>query len=114
MATNKTVFFIIGILLVILGIFMLAPYTTQLIYKENSHSFLSSSFITIFIGVLFILINIEKTYRLNLQQTFIFSTLAWLAIAIFGSIPFLLSTINFSVSDAFFESMSGKQPQDLQ
>ena len=107
MATNKTVFFIIGILLVILGIFMLVPYITQLIYKESSHSFLSSSFITIFIGVLFILINIEKTYRLNLQQTFIFSTLAWFAIAVFGSFPFLLSTVDFSISDAFFESMSG-------
>ena len=28
-------------------------------------------------------------------------------IASFGSLPFLLSTQNFSLSDAFFESMSG-------
>ncbi len=107
MAVNKTVFFIIGILLVVLGIFMIPPYIMQLIYHEDSHSFLSSSFITIFIGILFILTNIEEEFRLNLQQTFLFSTLAWLTVAIFGSLPFLLSTLNFSLSDAFFESMSG-------
>ena len=107
MTSNKTVFFIIGILLVILGAFMLLPYLIQLTYNENSHSFLSSAFVTIFVGILFILTNLEGEYRLNLQQTFMFSTLAWLSIAIFGSLPFLLSTINLSISDSFFESMSG-------
>ena len=28
-------------------------------------------------------------------------------VALFGSLPFILSTQNFSFSDAFFESMSG-------
>ena len=107
MTNNKTVFFIIGILLVILGVFMLIPYLTQIFYKENSHSFLSSAFITIFIGMLFILANLEKEFKLNLQQTFLFSTLAWISIALFGSLPFILSTINLSFSEAFFESMSG-------
>ena len=107
MAINKTVFFIIGVLVVILGLFMLLPYLVQLIYNEVDHSFLSSSFITIFIGVLFILTNIEKEFRLNLQQTFLFSTLAWLAVAVFGSLPFIFSTLNLSISDSFFESMSG-------
>ena len=107
MAANKTVFFIIGVLLVILGLFMLAPYLVQILYKENSHSFLSSSFVTIFIGILFILTNLEEKFNLNLQQTFLFSTLAWLSIAIFGSLPFILSSLNLTLSEAFFESMSG-------
>ncbi len=107
MATNKTVFFMIGILLVVLGISMLIPYLTQLIYDENSHSFISSSFVTIFIGVLFILANLDTEYKLNLRQTFLFSTLAWLMVAIFGSLPFLFSPTEFSFSEAFFESMSG-------
>ena len=107
MATNKTIFFIIGVLLVILGVFMLIPYLVQMIYNENSHSFLSSAFITIFIGILFILANLDQDYKLNLQQTFLFSTLAWTAIALFGSLPFALSTLGLTVSEAFFESMSG-------
>ena len=107
MATNKTVFFLIGILLIVLGASMLAPYSIQVMYKENSHSFVSSSFVTIFIGILFVLANLEKEFKLNLRQTFLFSTLAWLMVAIFGSLPFLLSSNDFTLSEAFFESMSG-------
>ena len=107
MPASKTVFFIIGILLTILGISMLAPYGLQVYYGENSHSFISSSFITIFFGVLLSLSNIEKDYKLNLQQTFLFTSMAWFMIALFGSIPFILSPLSLSFSDAFFESMSG-------
>tara|TARA_B100000963_G_scaffold93567_1_gene80527 strand:- start:2485 stop:3933 length:1449 start_codon:yes stop_codon:yes gene_type:complete len=107
MATNKTVFFMIGVLLVVLGFSMLVPYLVQIIYKENSHSFVASSFVTIFIGILFILSNLDKEFRLNLKQTFLFSTLAWTMVAVFGSLPFVLSPKEFTFSEAFFESMSG-------
>ena len=107
MTSNKTVFFLIGVLLIVLGLSMLAPYIMQVIFKENSHSFISSSFVTIFIGILCILANLEKDLKLNLRQTFLFSTLAWVTVAIFGSLPFVLSNQTFSFSDAFFESMSG-------
>jgi trk system potassium uptake protein TrkH len=107
MTSNKTVFFIIGTLLIILGFFMLIPYGVQIFYEENSHSFLSSSFITILIGTMFVLANLQEKYQLNLKQTFLFSALTWIAVAIFGSIPFVLSDLNFSFSDSFFESMSG-------
>ena len=107
MAINKTVFFMIGILLIVLGFSMLAPYAMQLVYNEKSHSFVSSSFVTVFIGILFVLANLEKEFKLNLRQTFLFSTLAWLMVAIFGSLPFLLSPKEFTFSEAFFESMSG-------
>ena len=107
MTSNKTVFFIIGTLLIVLGLSMLVPYCAQILYDEDSHSFLSSSFITILIGVLFVLANLQEKYQLNLKQTFLFSSFAWLSIAIFGALPFILSDINFSLSDSFFESMSG-------
>ena len=66
---------------------MLAPYALQVILDEGSHSFISASFVTIFIGILFILANLEKEFRLNLRQTFLFSTLAWVMVATFGSLP---------------------------
>ena len=107
MTTNKTVFFMIGILLVVLGFAMLAPYLMQLLYVENSHSFIASAFVTIFVGILFILSNLDSEYKLNLRQTFLFSVLAWSMIAMFGSLPFILSPKEFTFSEAFFESMSG-------
>ena len=71
---------------------MLIPYAIQIVLEENSHSFIGSSFLTIFIGILCILANLEKDLKLNLRQTFLFSTLAWVTVAIFGSLPFILSS----------------------
>jgi len=107
MITNKTVFFVVGILLLILGVFMLIPYGIQILYEENSNSFFSSSIITIFIGILTILATLKRDNQLNLQQAFLFSTMAWISIAFFGSIPFFLSNLDLTFSEAFFESMSG-------
>ena len=70
MSTNKTVFFLIGILLIVLGASMLAPYTLQIIFDEGSHSFISASFVTIFIGILFILANLVKEFKFSLSSKF--------------------------------------------
>ncbi len=107
MNNNKTVFFAIGVLLLILGTFMLIPLFVQFLYGEKSTTFLSSASITGFIGVLLILTNLEENRKLNLEQAFLLTTLSWLSIAIFGCIPFLLSDLNLSIVDSFFESMSG-------
>ena len=107
MNNNKTVFFAIGMLLVILGAFMLIPFFVQFIYDEKNSTFLSASSVTVFIGILLVLTNLEENKKLNLQQAFLLTTLSWLSIAIFGCIPFLLSDLNLSFVDAFFESMSG-------
>ena len=107
MNNNKTVFFAIGVLLIILGTFMLIPFFVQFLYDEKSNTFLSSASVTAFIGILLVLTNLEENRKLNLQQAFLLTTLSWLSIAIFGCIPFLLSNLNLSYVDAFFESMSG-------
>jgi len=107
MNNYKTVFFAIGVLLIILGAFMLIPFSLQFIYEEKSNSFLSSASVTVFVGILLVLTNLEENRKLNLQQAFLLTTLSWLGIAIFGSLPFLLSNLNLSLVDSFFESMSG-------
>jgi len=107
MNNYKTVFFVTGILLIILGVFMLIPFFVQYIYEEKNSIFLASAVVTAFIGVLLVLTNLEVERRLNLQQVFLLTTLSWLSIATFGSIPFFLSDLNLSLVDSFFESMSG-------
>ena len=107
MNNYKTVFFAIGVLLIILGASMLIPFFIQFIYDEKNSTFLSSASVTAFIGILLVLTNLEENRKLNLQQAFLLTTLSWLSIAIFGCIPFLLSDLNLSFVDSFFESMSG-------
>ena len=107
MNNYKTVFFSIGVLLLILGAFMIIPFFIQLIYEEKAGSFLPSASVTAFIGVLLILTNLEENRKLNLQQAFLLTALSWLSIAVFGSLPFFFSNLNISLVDSFFESMSG-------
>ena len=107
MTNYKTVFFILGILQIILGIFMLVPIIAQFIYDEIDSSFFGASIVTIIFGTLFFLSNLDHEKKLNLQQAFLLTALSWLSIAIFGSLPFLFSSEQFSFTNAFFESMSG-------
>ena len=107
MSNYKTVFFTLGILQIILGIFMLIPVIAQFFYHEIDSSFFGASIVTIIFGVLFFLSNLDHNKKLNLQQAFLLTALSWLSIAIFGSLPFVFSNVYFSFTNAFFESMSG-------
>jgi trk system potassium uptake protein len=107
MSNYKTVFFTLGILQIILGISMIIPIFAQIIYSEVDSSFIGASIISIIFGVLFFLSNLNHNKKLNLQQAFLLTALSWSSIAIFGSLPFIFSTLELSITDAFFESMSG-------
>ena len=107
MSNYKTVFFTLGILQIILGIFMLIPIIVQYFYNEIDSSFFGASIVTIIFGTLFFLSNLDHDKKLNLQQAFLLTALSWLSIAIFGSLPFVFSNVYFSFTNAFFESMSG-------
>jgi len=107
MSNYKTVFFTLGILQIILGIFMLIPLIAQFFYSEIDSSFFGASIVTIIFGTLFFLSNLDHDKKLNLQQAFLLTALSWLSIAIFGSLPFVFSSIEFTFTNAFFESMSG-------
>ena len=107
MSNYKIVFFILGILQIILGVSMVFPIITQFIFEEFDSSFISASIISIIFGTLFLLSNIENNRKLNLQSAFLLTALSWVSVAIFGSLPFIFSELNLSMTDSFFESMSG-------
>ena len=107
MSNYKTVFFTLGILQIILGASMIVPIIIQFVYNQLDSSFIGASIITIIFGTLFFLSNLDHQKKLNLQQAFLLTALSWLSIAIFGSLPFIFSSLQLSLTDAFFESMSG-------
>ncbi len=107
MSNYKTVFFTLGILQIILGVFMFVPLIIQFIYSEVDSSFFGASIVTIVFGTLFFLSNLDHDRKLTLRQAFLLTALSWISVAIFGSLPFIFSELNFSFTNAFFESMSG-------
>ncbi len=69
--------------------------------------FISAGFITGFCGGLLIIINrLERGEDLGIKQAFILTTLSWITLVLFSSLPLYFSTLELSYTDAFFESMS--------
>ena len=102
MSNYKTVFFTLGILQIILGVFMFIPIIAQFIYNQIDSSFFGASIVTIIFGTLFFLSNLDHDKKLNLQQAFLLTALSWLSIAIFGSLPFIFSNVEIFIYKCFF------------
>ena len=104
----RPVLSILGIFLVGLSVAMLIPAATDLIYGNLGwQDFLISAVITSFFGLMFFLISRGNENKLNTKGAFLIVTLSWIILSVFSSIPFLLSNNILSLTDAFFESVSG-------
>ena len=104
----RPILLVIGFLLSMLGAAMLIPVAADLaIGDEDWQVFLAAAITTLFIGGSLALTNRGATQALNARQAFLLIALSWLVIATFGALPFYYSQLNFSFTDAFFESMSG-------
>lgn len=113
MAANRAldvrpVLHIVGMLLVTLGGFMFIPGLLDLAEEtEDRGAFFSSSLITVASGIALILAFRGEIKRINIRQTYLLTTLAWLACTAFGALPFMFAAPHLRYVDAFFETMSG-------
>ena len=104
----RPVAFIVGVLMMILAAAMTLTALIALAdQSQDWQAFLASAAITLFIGVALLLTTQGKKSSLSLKEAFVMTVAIWLTIAVFGSLPFLLSVEGMSLADAFFESMSG-------
>lgn len=105
----RPVAYVIGLLLLALGISMLIPMGIDLVYGSDDWLvFLESALLTSLIGGSMALASANGVGRgLSIQQTFLLTTCVWLALPMFGALPFLLSELDARPVDAFFEAMSG-------
>jgi trk system potassium uptake protein TrkH len=104
----RPVSFLCGILIATLGGIMLIPAIVDGVAGNATwKAFVLSALLTLFIGGAMVLTSRMENMKLNLRQAFLFTGLSWLSVAAFGAIPFAVSNLGMSVTDAFFESMSG-------
>jgi len=105
----RPVGYVIGLLVLVLGVTMLVPLAADL-YYQNGHwwVFFESSVLTILAGAFLALACFNGVdQRLTIQQTFLLTTGVWLALPLFGALPFVLGEGGERFVDAMFESMSG-------
>ena len=104
----RPIFFVIGVLLALLAIAMLLPAAVDAASgSPDWQVFVTSAGATMFVGVLLILTMRVEDMAISLRQTFVLTTMSWLAVSLFGSLPFIVARIDLGFTDAFFEAMSG-------
>ena len=105
----RPVAYVIGLLISALGGAMLFPMLVDIAAENgNAIGFAQAATITISIGGLIALASANSSrQKLSVQQTFLMTTGVWLALPIFGAIPFITTATDLRFVDAFFEAMSG-------
>ena len=98
---------VIGWLLIIEAIFMLAPCIVGFIYDEHSGlKFLICIGITLGTGLSMVSLK-SKSRDMAKREAIILTGLTWIVLSAFGMLPFLFCGTHMSITDAFFETMSG-------
>ena len=100
----RPVLFLLGVLLAPMGFFMLLP---ALFLDSASGAFFFSALFTIFVATSIVLGYREKISFFTIPQAFILSSLVWIMLPLFATLPFLFALPHLSFTDALFESISG-------
>lgn len=105
----KLVFSLLGLLLTLFSLSMLLPAIVAVIYAEdNAIVFISSFLLTCMSGGALWLSSRSRGRELRTRDGFLLTALFWTVLGLFGALPFYLDpTLQLSLSNAVFESMSG-------
>ncbi len=105
----RPVGYVLGLLVLTLGVTMLVPLVADIL-AANGHwgAFAEACAITVLTGLFVTLACANGVSKgLTIQQTFILTTGVWLVLPLFGALPFILGDSQLRVVDGFFEAMSG-------
>ncbi len=108
MLNYRFILYVLGLLLIIEGFFMLISGGVAFIYGEYDFVFhLISASVCVVLGgsVAFFTHNVEK--HIGNREGYIIVTMVWVVFSLFGLLPFWLSGAIPSFTNAFFETMSG-------
>ena len=69
--------------------------------------FALSAALTMFIGVMLVLMTRGNVRNISIRQAFVLTTVVWVVIPCFAALPLAFADLQLSYTDAFFEAMSG-------
>ena len=108
MINFKVIFNIIGFLLILDGIAMMLGIPFSIYYNDNDILvLLISGTITSLIGFVMYYFTKGSSKDIRKREGYIVVSLGWLAMTLFGAIPFVVHGSIPNFTDAFFETMSG-------
>lgn len=100
---------LVGVVILFSSLFMTVPIFTAFYYGGEDMSAMGISFLITFLGglLLYFLTKSQKQIELKHRDGFTVVTFAWLAMSLFGALPYMISGVSLSFTDAYFESMAG-------
>ena len=108
MLNSRFILLVLGLLLVVEGVFMLLSAGIAALYNEYDLPYhLISSGICISIGGIIAGIFFKAPKDIGKREGYLVVTMVWVVFSIFGLLPFWLSGAIPSFTDAFFETISG-------
>ncbi len=98
-----------GAVLVLVSFFMMIPVAVSaLTSRVDFKPLLYSALLTMVAGaVLYVMNSRHRKEEFRHRDVFMVVTLTWVAVSLFGSLPYLLSGVMDSFTDAYFEAMAG-------
>ncbi len=104
----KIIYRFLGITATLNGLFMLLAVPFSLYHQEEAKiGILSAGLLTIAIGLLLFFLNKPSNTNLQKKEGYLIVTLGWLILSFTGMLPYLFTGTIPSVTNAFFETISG-------
>mgnify|MGYP000285978363 FL=1 len=104
----KIIYRFLGITAILNGCFMFIAFPFSFFSEEKeAWGILNAGIITVFIGLLLFFFNKPTHKNIQKKEGYLIVTFGWLILSITGMLPYLLSGAIPTVSDAFFETISG-------
>ncbi len=99
---------ILGVLLITEAFFMVITAVVSYIYRGDDFiAIIESAILTVGAGFGSVLLGGSNTKHIGTREGYLVVGLVWVVFSLFGMLPFRLSHYIPSVTDAFFETMSG-------
>ncbi|MEN8881243.1 MAG: potassium transporter TrkG [Polaribacter sp.] len=105
---TKIIYRFLGITAILNGLFMFLAVPFSIFNDEpEKWGILNAGIITVFIGVILYFANKPTSTNIQKKEGYLIVTLGWLILSFTGMLPYLLSGAISSVTNAFFETISG-------
>lgn len=104
----RPVFFVVGLMVAVLGLLMFIPMGVDMAFKGRSwRAFAVSGVLTSLFGASLSLANYMSKPKLRARGAFLLTVASWVSLSAFSSLPFIMEPVSLSVTDALFEATSG-------
>lgn len=104
----RPVLYLSGLMQMIVAGLMMVPCMLEILsHGQDAEAFLDSALITVSIGLSLILAMRGDLKNLTVRQMFMLVSTAWFLTAATSALPFVITGVDLSYTDAFFESVSG-------